>query len=486
MQLDNISKDKTVANTDKFTKDQQNAINGIIDFISKDFNPANYIVGLVGAGGTGKTFITRYIINHCRYSDSVIKCTSPTHKACRVFNQAIGGKTVDTIQSTFGFRLDLNLEDFDPNNPQFNPMSKPKIDGMKLLIIDESSMLPAKLVTYICNRCRELRIKIIFIGDIYQLFPVNERKSIAFNRCSKIYELKEIVRQGIDNPINKILPIIRNDIANRKYDFINYVHKNANSECFNELGEGFKICDYFEFKSIIDASFKDEAYTKNIDMYRIVSYTNNSVSNWNNYVRNAIIKNADKDVITKNDLIMSYSTIVGPFNETIINNSEEYIVNDIINFVDKDFGFKGFLVKFQLVHGGNITSPIFVIDHKDNFTIMKYFKVLTDLINSAKYSNKSNRASLWRNYYAFKKKYLLASDLISKNTNKMVYSKDIDYGFAITSHKSQGSTYENVFVDLNDMIYTKNGTIYTDTEDLLRRIYVACSRAKKKLVLCYG
>lgn len=166
MQLNNISKDRTEKSNFSFTNDQKNAIDNIISFIATPFNPAKYIVGLTGAGGTGKTFITKYIITHCKYSNSVIKCTSPTHKACRVFSQAIGGKTVDTIQSTFGLRLDLRLEDFDPANPQFNPTAKPKLDNIRLLIIDEASMIPAKLVTFICNKCKELQIKILFIGKL--------------------------------------------------------------------------------------------------------------------------------------------------------------------------------------------------------------------------------------------------------------------------------------------------------------------------------
>lgn len=166
MQLDNIGKDKTDSSKYTFTDDQQIAIGNIINFIAAPFDPAKYIVGLTGAGGTGKTFITKYIIAHCKYSNSVIKCTSPTHKACRVFSQALGGKNVDTIQSTFGLRLDLRLEDFDPNTPQFNPMTKPKLENVKLLLIDEASMLPAKLVTYVCKKCKELEIKIIFIGKL--------------------------------------------------------------------------------------------------------------------------------------------------------------------------------------------------------------------------------------------------------------------------------------------------------------------------------
>ena len=469
----------------KFTNDQDKAINGIIDFIAKPFNSGNYIVGLTGAGGTGKTFVTDFIIRNCKYSLSVIQCASPTHKACRVFSQAIGGKPVNTIQSVFGFRLDLRLEDFNPHSPQFNPMSKPKLDNIKLLIIDEASMLPAKLVTYICNICKNLQIKIIFIGDSYQLAPVNEKKSIAFDRCAVVYELTQIVRQGEQNPILELLTILRNDIKNKTYNFIQYLSQNIGLSKYNELGEGFSIVNPEAFKNIVDMSFMNEEYTKNIDMFRIVAYTNNCVAGWNNYIRNSIISDADKNIITKNDLIMSYETIVNEFNEVIINNSEEYIIKDIVNYIDEKHGFKGFLVKFQLVHGGTITRPLFIIDHRDRFTILKYVKTIDELIKSAKSATGGTRAARWKEYYAFKKKYLIAAN-ITNNQGLILYSRDIDYGFSITAHKSQGSTYENVFVDVNDAVFDKNGHIYNNQDDLLRRLYVACSRAKKELILCYG
>ena len=67
-----------------------------------------------------------------------------------------------------------------------------------------------------------------------------------------------------------------------------------------------------------------------------------------------------------------------------------------------------------------------------------------------------------------------------------MFTRDIDYGFALTSHKAQGSTYKNVFVDINDMVFDKNGHPYTNADDLLRRLYVACSRASDFLVLNYG
>ena len=482
MKLDIIGKDKNVYN---FTNDQQKAIDNIISFIAAPFNPAKYIVGLTGAGGTGKTFITKYIISHCKYSNSVIKCTSSTHKACRVFSQALDGKDVDTIQSTFGLRLDLRLEDFDPANPQFNPMTKPKLENIKLLLVDEASMLPSKLVTFICNECKKLEIKIIFIGDNYQLAPVNEKKSIAFDRCFEINQLKEIVRQAANNPITNLLELLRYDIEHHTYRFLEYISKNIGVTNYNDINEGFCICGKESFRHLINMSFNDEAYKKNIDMYRIIAYTNACVSGWNSYIRNTIIQDSDKNIITKNDLIMSYETIVNEFMEIVINNSEEYIINDIVNFVDDTYGFKGFLVKFQLIHGGMITRPLFIIDHRDKFTIQKYHKTITSLISSAKSASGGTRVSKWKAYYEFKKKYLIAANIIDRN-GKTLYSRDIDYGFAITAHKSQGSTYDTVFIDVNDIVYDRMGKPYANQEDLLRRLYVGCSRARTELILCYG
>lgn len=469
----------------KFTNDQKVAIDGIIDFIAKPFQEENYIIGLNGAGGTGKTFITNFIIENCIYTPSLIACTSPTHKACRVLSSSLKGKTVNTIQSVFGFRLDLNLEDFDPNMPQFNPKASPKLDGIKLLVIDEASMLPAKLVTYICKKCKELNIKILFIGDSSQLAPVNEAKSIAFARCSKVFTLKEIVRQAAGNPIAGLLELLRYDIEHRTNRFLTYIATHAGTLQYNDKGEGFTILNRREFIENVDRCFSTEEYTKNIDMYRVIAYTNTAVASWNNYIRNNIIKDSEKGIITKHDLIMCYETIVDEFLSVILHNSEEYIINDIINFVDPKFGFKGYLIKFQLIHGGTITDPIFVINHMDMYTIQMYNKVVTDLISDAKRATGATRINKWKIYYDFKRKYLLATNIIDR-TGKILFERDIDYGFAITSHKSQGSTYDTVFVDGNDMIFDKNGMCYGDFDNLYRRLYVACSRAKKSLFICYG
>lgn len=466
--------------TEWMTKGQEEAVNGLTAFINAPYDKSKSVYGLIGAGGVGKTYVTKKIITKCKYPNSQIRCTSPTHKACRVFSEASGLK-VETIQSTFGFRLNLNIEDFDYKNPAFNPISKIKLDNIKVLICDEASMLNASLVTYIIRQCQEKEIKVIFIGDSCQLAPVKEKKSTAFDKCNKVYELTEIVRQGEENPILYLLSLLRNDIMCNTHSFLDYVSKYRGFQSYNSKGEGWTITNAKGFSNLIQTRFDDEEYTRNIEMYKVIAYRNDKVAMWNNFVRNTVIEDSDKNIITKNDLIMSYQTIVNEFNEIIINNSEEYIIRDIVNYVDSKYSFKGFLIKFQMVNGGRITKPLFIIDHRDKFTITQYVKTLQDLIDLAKKATGGTRANRWKAYYDFKKMYLISANI--KKGNEILYPRDIDYAFAITAHKSQGSTYDNVFVDLVDMIYTTTGAIYADYQECLRRIYVACSRARKELII---
>ena len=49
---------------------------------------------------------------------------------------------------------------------------------------------------------------------------------------------------------------------------------------------------------------------------------------------------------------------------------------------------------------------------------------------------------------------------------------NISYGYCYTSHKSQGSTFKNVFVDVNDII-----TINISPKRKLQALYTAITRA---------
>lgn len=71
-------------------------------------------------------------------------------------------------------------------------------------------------------------------------------------------------------------------------------------------------------------------------------------------------------------------------------------------------------------------------------------------------------------------------DIYGNILNNLRYSQAYNESYKV----KQGSTYDNVFVDLRDMIYDSKGKPYTNQQELLRRLYVACSRARKNLILC--
>lgn len=473
------------ADISKFTDDQKAAYKELIEFIDSPFDAKNYKRALTGAAGTGKTYLVKALILNSSMSYSLIGLAAPTHKACRVLGESIhiSGVKVNTIQSDLGLRLNFDIEKFDPNNPPFDPKGKIKIGNYKLYIVDEASMINRGLCMFLEKTCVSNKCKIIFIGDESQLPPVNEKYSSAF-RGIKTSSLKQIVRQGDDNPVSYLLELLRYDIIHKSYEFLKYIQR-FRSKFNDDYTKGYQVCTPQEFNQIVYNNFNDEELTTNVDYAKVIAYTNSCVSSWNKFIRNAIIEDSNRSVLTKNDLIISYVTIVNQFNECIIKNSEEYIIKDIVNYVDPVYQLNGFMVKFQAIHGGDITTPLFVIDHSDKYTIQKYVNISNSMIDAAKSARASIKSQKWKDYYSFKENCLLLTNIMNQN-GQIIYSRSLDYGFALTSHKSQGSTFDTSLVDVNDIVYDKYGQPYTDAEEVNRRLYVAASRCKNKLYLKFG
>ena len=465
-----------------FTKDQLNAYNDLIKFIDEPFDSKDYKRALVGAAGTGKTYLVKSLILNSALSYSLIGLSAPTHKACRVLGESINipGIHANTLQSDLGLRLNFDIDKFDPNNPPFDPKGQIKIKQYKIYIVDEASMINRSLRDFLERTCVSFQCKIIYIGDESQLPPVGEFYSSAL-RGIKTNRLTQIVRQGDDNPVSELLELLRYDIKHNTFEFLKRIQQVPAKYNLDD-SKGYQVCNEDKFKELICINFRDEELTTNIDYAKVVAYTNNKVSYWNKYIRNNIIEDCEKSIITKNDLIISYTTLVNDFNDAIIKNSEEYIIKDIVNYTESKYGLKGFMIKFQAIHGGNVTTPLFVIDHSDTYSIMKYDTICESLITAAKSARSNIRAQRWKDFYTFKDNNLLLTNILYP-TGKIKYERNLDYGFALTSHKSQGSTFKTVFVDVKDIVYDKYGQPYAKAEDINRRLYVACSRCKDKLYL---
>lgn len=129
---------------------------------------------IVGKAGTGKTTFLREVVNNCKKTLAVV---APSGIAAI----EAGGQT---IHSFFGF-----------NTAAFAPGSKDGklnltqgqveyINRLEVLIIDEISMVRADLLDHIDSRLRRIRhidrpfadVQIVMIGDLKQLPPVIDRR----------------------------------------------------------------------------------------------------------------------------------------------------------------------------------------------------------------------------------------------------------------------------------------------------------------------
>ena len=83
----------------------------------------------------------------------------------------------------------------------------------------------------------------------------------------------------------------------------------------------------------------------------------------------------------------------------------------------------------------------------------------------------------WGEFYKLNSSFLTPVDLVYDN--RVIKRKSLDYGYCISTHKSQGSTYQFVIVDMENLLRCPN------KEELRQLQYVAMSRASGGLIIYY-
>jgi ATP-dependent exoDNAse (exonuclease V) alpha subunit len=153
---------------------------------------------LSGFAGTGKSTIIKKILD--KYKLGVV-VTAPTHKAKKVISNTTD-KEGKTLHGLLGLRPDVELSDFNPNEPQFSPIAAPRINDYNLVIVDEASMINKDLFKLILEQIKDTRTKVLFMGDSAQLPPVGEDISQVFlDNTIDIHQLTKIERQKDTNPL---------------------------------------------------------------------------------------------------------------------------------------------------------------------------------------------------------------------------------------------------------------------------------------------
>jgi exodeoxyribonuclease-5 len=463
-----------------FSDDQKKALAFLESFIK---DKSKSIATLYGAAGVGKTYTLKYFIDEiCRYS---VCPTAPTHKAVRVI-ESITGKQGKTFHSLHGLRPNTNIENFDISNPNFDPMADPKIKHYAVVIVDEASQINNDLHHLNVTRANQYGVKILYVGDILQLPPIGQNISEVFSIPDK-YELTTIMRQEKGNPILELAALLRYDIQHGTENGLKYIFKHGTR--INENGEGYELLTIKDFASRSVEYFSADTFLSDIDHVRFLAFTNDSVNKWNTYVRNETIGDiAKNEIVHHDDLFTGYNTVLNEFNEPAFVNSEDYVVHSVEKRINDD-GINVFVVVLKNVHGGNLTPELVIVDHT-NETFKRFYNTLSNLHYDARYAPARDRRVKWRQYYDYKNKHLVLIDFELKSGGFV--KKDLSYGFGLTVHKSQGSTYDNVFINLlNIAFYNGDRTkprINTRknpkaVEFKNRLLYVALTRAKKKAIL---
>lgn len=448
-----------------FTNGQNNAIEVVGNFIATPYKyGSNDILTLTGPAGSGKSTIVKEIIK--RSTIRSVAVSAPTHQAKTVITN-MTGYPGETIQSLLGLRPNMNVEDFDPTNVLFMPEGAERISEYQIVIIDECSMIGEYINNLIINLAKEYKVKILFIGDKYQLPPVEKgvqtvKISPTFSKYKQV-ELTEIVRQDESNPVNELIHLAREDVINGTDFLLPRLAKIQDT--FNDKGEGYMLRHAKEYVQEIVKLYKGKE--AQLDPYntKLLAFDNKTVTNVNGFLRKLV--NPSEDLIAVNDIIKGYNTVgqetdVPPYFRSHIRNSEDYIIKSVKAKTFKIIKNAYVLYECEVV-GSNQLLYILHPDSKEEFE-MELVRLHSNGVTF--------RA--WKPFYDFKNRILINYEVFN-NYNDKVAKKDFDYGYCQTTHKSQGSTYSNVG------IYIPSFRMCSHKFTRRSLLYVALTRTSKTL-----
>ena len=414
---------------------------------------------LEGFAGTGKSTAIKKLLDSCKL-DVVV--SAPTHKALKVISK-FTGEQGRTLQALLGLSPNVNVENFDINNLQFDPLGREELSLYKLLIIDESQMVNTGLYDYLKIISKKAKVKIIFLGDRRQTPPIGERTSQVFlDQTISRYSLTKIMRQNDGNPLL---------LLNEKHrDSVETLTDVEIGTILNDKGEGFNQLCLEEFKEKLNLEFNSEEYKKDPLHAKLLTWTNASVKQWNALIREMRFPGESSPLIV-GDVLMSYSNIGRtPLGEPMIKNSEDYQVTSVEPFIS-NFGVPGYIIGLQELDNVTI-SQIFVVEPTFKGEQL-YLRTHDEILKRAlSYSpgSKNRKKVFSQEYFPFKELHTLMKDCQTGSKK----AKDIDYGYAISIHKSTGSTYNTTFI--SEVNINKNINI----EERNKLKYVAYSRASHK------
>lgn len=415
----------------QFTPEQFAAIDELLGFITS-VTTFNWYFCFKGYAGTGKTTCLREVARKLGPSHACISWTAPTNKAAKVLREVVG--EASTIYSLLGLRVDKNGE-----TKQIAHGKPVDLSDLDVIVVDEASMVNAHLFGLLGDIADKFNLKIVFMGDPAQLPPVKESESLALQGELGV-QLTRVMRH--DNQILSLVSDIRQVIF-------------SPSPCVtiksdNDGQEGVWKLSKIDFRKQIFAAasrgeFADGRTTK------VISWRNVKVDEYNQIARAAVFgAEAQPGFFLVGDRVVA----AGPCernDELLLHTDDEVIVEGVIE-CKHPLEPKYHALELKCRREDNAIVRLLVIHPASK---QQHDNDCQLLAHEAQANSK-----LWRRFWDLK-------DLFH----------DIRFAYALTAHRSQGSTYTNCFVDYQDVLYNRN------RREAFQCLYVAASRARKKLYL---
>lgn len=474
------NKASSKVDTSTLNSGQKKAFKTLVDFITSEKDDSIYV--LKGWAGTGKTYCTsllvRYVLEvvHPTRIWYKVGVTGPTNKSVRVIRKATGisGPRVyfQTIHKMLGLseKITSDGKQIFVNDGNY----RPQMSMVKLLLVDEVSMLNDDLFHEIL-KYRD-KIKIIFMGDPAQIPPVGKPDCIPFredlleNYRIKTLSLDQIMRQKEGNPIIESSVKIRSNIL--KID-----SGVSPITSINDKGEGIEFINLnckdsrSNFREILSKYYKSKNFESDSEYCKIIAWRNKTVSSMNSLVRTIIYgeealssKILEGEKLIVNSPILKNDRILFNTNDefSVISFKEEIrnLTFKVSDHPDDDhyhISLKNYKAKVLYINGDD-EEEVHTIDilHEDS---EEEFGKLANILK-LRAINKKGKDKSWIIYYNFLRRY-----------------SDVMYAYSITCHKSQGSTYNTVFVleddiDVNHNIEERNRIKYTSYTRASKKAYI--------------
>lgn len=414
------------------TEDQFRVLSNINDWLDKWSWRDPYFL-LAGYAGTGKTFCITEIAKSGRYEPDEVVFTAPTNKAVKVLRGYLNAAGLeDSPTATIYSLLKLVLQPDGEVKVLFRPDTNLDLSHIRLIVVDEASMVNSVLMKAI-NEVVECPV--VFMGDPAQLPPVGEK-------LSPVWEIQtaDILTQVLrhDNAILDFATRIRAvvDHPNPRID----IYEDAPVYIVNNRGFMPTIHDHIEEIVAGDA--------------KVIAWRNIVVDKYNIDIRKKIFGAASSERWLPNDCIVATAQFKDLEDNIFMRTDEEARIDEVCIGIHPLHDFEVYNLLVTLENGRKAT--IRTLTETGAFRAKNRLEELAQIAKKEKLNKKANWAAFWTLKDAF---------------------HEIKHAYAITAHRSQGSSYNTVFVDAQDIMSNR------EQQEACRALYVAVTRARHAVYL---